>query len=240
MRNAGGARVSSWMARLSRLRGCPKSVTVGGCSARMAPLPSASTGARAQGAWLHRYPTASARVRRSRRTKAAAASTTTTRAGVHGLAQQVPLPPSTPLRTPPSPPRLAPGNRDQQTAAAGPHGHGHLAAGASGEHRHHLEHLEETHADAPGVAVLGPAPQESMSAALPASAATPGPFPIPGVGEVDANARPPRRLAPFLGSGGADGRGDASSRPSLLRCGRRRQAAVRAWRWTTQMDKARW
>ncbi|BAT05889.1 Os08g0476650, partial [Oryza sativa Japonica Group] len=34
MRNAGGARVSSWMARLSRPRRCPNSVTVGAWSAR--------------------------------------------------------------------------------------------------------------------------------------------------------------------------------------------------------------
>ena len=48
-----------------------------------------------------------------------------------------------------------------------------------------------------------------------------GPFPIPGLGEMAANARPPRRLAPFMGS---DGRRDASPRPSLLRRRRRRQA----------------
>ncbi|WVZ92481.1 hypothetical protein U9M48_038543 [Paspalum notatum var. saurae] len=38
MRNAGGARVSSWMARLSRPRRCPNSVTVGAWSARSARL----------------------------------------------------------------------------------------------------------------------------------------------------------------------------------------------------------
>ena len=36
MRNAGGDRVSSWMARLSRPRRCPNSVTVGAWSARRA------------------------------------------------------------------------------------------------------------------------------------------------------------------------------------------------------------
>ena len=50
------------------------------------------------------------------------------------------------------------------------------------------------------------------------------PFPIPGLREMAANARPPRRLAPFLVSGDADGRRDASPRPSLLRRRRRRQA----------------
>ena len=178
MRNAVGARVSSWMARLSRLRGCPKSVTAGACSARMAPLPSASTGARGQGAWPHRHPAASMRVRRRWRTKAAAASTTTTRAPAHMASpSRSPLP--HPSHSVLLHPRLAqpPRNRDQQTAAAGAHGHGRLAARASVEHRHHLEHLEEPHADALGVAVLGPTPQESTPAALPASVATPQPIP---------------------------------------------------------------
>ena len=39
MRNAGGARVPSWMARLSRQRRCLKSVTAGAWSARRALLP---------------------------------------------------------------------------------------------------------------------------------------------------------------------------------------------------------
>ena len=39
MRNAGGDRVSSWMARLSRPRRCPNSVTVGAWSARRARPP---------------------------------------------------------------------------------------------------------------------------------------------------------------------------------------------------------
>ncbi|XBI96862.1 hypothetical protein VPH35_033083 [Triticum aestivum] len=39
MRNAGGARVPSWMARLSRQRRCLKSVTSGAWSARRALLP---------------------------------------------------------------------------------------------------------------------------------------------------------------------------------------------------------
>ncbi|XBI63643.1 uncharacterized protein LOC119267825 [Triticum dicoccoides] len=51
------------------------------------------------------------------------------------------------------------------------------------------------------------------------------------------NARPSRRLAAFLASGGADARCDASPLPWLLRRGRQWQAAALARRWRTQMDK---